>query len=117
MKEINQEEVFASFRDFLKSKGIELQEGTYTQRIRQGCEIVTDSVNLSQRALRETKSAVDRGLDHLRQVIHEQTAPKPAAEPAPAPPAAPHATPAGSDRKKAKPTPARARTGKRPRKS
>ena len=118
MKEIKKEEVFGNFREFLKSKGIELQEGLYTQRIRQGCEIVADSVNLSQRALRETKSAVNRGLEHLRQVIHEQTAPKPAGGQAAAKPAAARTAPAGGNRKKSKPGPKRAaKTGKRQRKS
>ena len=84
MKQINKEEMFGNLKDFLKSKGIELQEGAYTQRIRQGCEILTDSVNVSQRTLKRAKSAMDKGLDQLRQTIHEQTAPKsPAAEGAP----------------------------------
>jgi hypothetical protein len=118
MKQIKKEEVFGNFRDFLKTKGIELQEGPYTQRIRQSCEIVADSVNLSQRALRETKSAVNRGLDHLRQVIHEHTAPKPAGGQTPPPPAAARTAPAGGTRKKAKPVSKRAaKTGNRRRKS
>jgi hypothetical protein len=116
MKQIKKEEVFGNFRDFLKSKGIELQEGLYTQRIRQGCEIAADSVNLSQRALRETKSAVNRGLEHLRQVIHEQTAPKPAGGQAPPPPAAARTAPAGGNRKKGKPGPKRAQAKSRARK-
>jgi hypothetical protein len=76
MKQINKDEVFSSFKEFLKGKGIELQEGVYAHRIRQGCDLLADSVNLSQRALKRTKSAVEGGLEHLRQVIHEQTAPK-----------------------------------------
>jgi hypothetical protein len=103
MKEIKKEEVFGQFRDFLKSKGIELQEGTYTQRIRQGCEIVADSVNLSQRALRETKSAVNQGLDQLRQAIHEHTAPPPARGQAAPPSSAAQTASPRRDRKKGKP--------------
>jgi len=71
--------MFNHLKGFLKTKGIEMQEGAYTQRIRRGCELLTDSVNLSQDALRRAKASVDKGLDQLRQVIHEQTAPKPAA--------------------------------------
>jgi hypothetical protein len=109
MKEIKKEEVFGNFRDFLRSKGIVLQEeGLYTQRIRKGCEIVADSVNLSQSALRKTKSAVDRSLDHLRQVIHEQTAPKPPASQSPPGPAA-RTSPVGRNRKKNKPAPKQAK--------
>ena len=84
MKQINKEEMFGHLKSFLKSKGIEVQEGAYAQRIRQGCELLTDSINVSQRTLKSAKSAMDQGLDQLRQTIHEQTAPKaPAAEGAP----------------------------------
>ncbi len=76
MKQINKEEMFGNLKSFLKSKGIELQEGAYTQRIRQGCELLTDSVNVSQRTLKRAKSAMGKGLNQLRQTIHEQTAPK-----------------------------------------
>lgn len=84
MNQINHEEMFGNLKDFLKSKGIELQEGSYAQRIRQGCKILTHSINVSQRTFKRAKSAMDKGLDQLRQTIHERTAPKsPAAEGAP----------------------------------
>jgi hypothetical protein len=94
MKQINKEEMFGNLKNFLKSKGIELQEGAYTQRIRQGCELLTDSVNVSQRTLKRAKSAMDLGLDQLRQTLHEQTAPK-----SPVPEGAPQTKrPANADR-------------------
>jgi hypothetical protein len=117
MKKIKKEEVFGNFRDFLKSKGIELQEGPYTQRIRQGCEVVADSVNLSQQAFRHTKSAVNRGLNHLRQVIHERTAPKPAGSPFAARPTAAPTAVAGGKRKKTRPGPKPSKAKSRRRKS
>ena len=84
MNQINKEEMFGNLKSFLKSKGIEVQEGAYAQQIRQGCELLTDSINVSQSTLKRAKSAMDQGLDQLRQTIHEQTAPKsPAAESAP----------------------------------
>jgi hypothetical protein len=84
MNQIKHEELFGNLKNFLKSKGIELQEGSYTKRVRQGCEILADSINVSQRTLKRAKSAMDKGLGQLRQTIHEQTAPKsPAAEGAP----------------------------------
>ena len=79
MNKVEKEEMFGHVRAFLKSKGIELQEGSYAQRIRQGCGILTDTINLSQEALGKTKAAVGKGLDQVRQVIHEKTAPKPPA--------------------------------------
>jgi hypothetical protein len=85
MNQIKHEELFGNLKTFLKSKGIELQEGSYAQRIRQGCDILTDSINVSQRTLKRAKSVMDKGLDRLRQTIHEQTAPK-----SQAPEGAPH---------------------------
>jgi len=77
MNKINKEEMFTHLKGFLKSKGIELQEGTYAKRIQQACGVLTDSVNVSQEALARAKTAMDKGLDQLRQTIHEKTAPKP----------------------------------------
>lgn len=81
MKEINKEEMFGNLKGFLKSKGIELQEGSYAEGIRKGCDLLTDTVNVSQRAFDRAKDAMDKGLNQVRQTIHEKTAPK-------APPAA-----------------------------
>lgn len=82
MNQINKEEMFGNLRSFLKSKGIELQEGSYAEGIRKGCDILTDTVNLSQRGFDNAKNAVGKGLDNLRQTIHECTAPRSAATPA-----------------------------------
>jgi hypothetical protein len=76
MNEINKEEMFGNLKSFLKAKGIDLQEGSYSDGIRKGCEILTDTVNLSQRALDRAKVAVDKGLTQVKQTIHEKTAPK-----------------------------------------
>ena len=84
MKKIEKEELFGNLKGFLKSKGIELQDGSYTKRLRQGCGFLTDSINLSQETFGRAKAAVDKHLDTLRQTIHEQTAPRtprPAAPP------------------------------------
>lgn len=83
MNEIKKEEMFGNLKNFLKSKGVELQEGSYTETIRRGCDILTDSVNLSQRAFDQARDKVGKGLDHLRQAVHERTAPKPTAAEAP----------------------------------
>jgi hypothetical protein len=76
MNEINKEEMFGNLKSFLKAKGIELQEGAYTRRIQKGCEILTDSVNLSQRTFDRAKTAMDKGLEQLKLAVHERTAPK-----------------------------------------
>jgi hypothetical protein len=76
MNPINKDEMFSQLKSFLKTKGIEIQEGSYSDGIRRGCDILTDTVNLSQRALVKAKDAVDKGFDQVRQTVHEKTAPK-----------------------------------------
>ena len=76
MSDIKKEEMFGNLKNFLKSKGIEIQEGSYANGIRRGCDILTDTVNMSQRAFDRAKVAVDEGLDKARQTVHEYTAPK-----------------------------------------
>ena len=76
MSDIKKEEMFGNLKSFLKSKGIEVQEGSYADGIRKGCEILTDTVNMSQRSFDRAKVAVDKSLDQVRQTVHEKTAPK-----------------------------------------
>ena len=90
MKTIKKDELFQSLGDFLKLKGVELKDGAYAQRIRQGCDLLTDAINGTQKTVKRTKVKVDEKLDRLRQSIHDATAPKPpsatfAPNPAPAP--------------------------------
>jgi len=86
MKKIDQDELYENLRGFLKSKGIALDSGTYTQRIHQGCNLLADAINLTQTTVARAKAEVDKKLDQLRQSIHEATAPKPpAASPGPGP--------------------------------
>jgi hypothetical protein len=79
MNKVERDEIFGNLKEFLKAKGIELQDGSYTQRIRRGCDLLTDTINVSGRALKQAKTAVDRKLDRVRQAIHDKTAPKPPA--------------------------------------
>jgi hypothetical protein len=83
MSKIDKNELFQHLSGFLKSKGVELQEGSYTRRVQQGCHLLAETVNRSQDALQRAKGAVDKGLDQVRQAIHEKTAPKPASGNAP----------------------------------
>ncbi len=86
MKKIDQDELYENLRGFLKSKGIALDSGTYTQRIHQGCNLLADAINLTQTTVARAKAEVDKKLDQLRHSIHEATAPKPpAASPGPGP--------------------------------
>jgi hypothetical protein len=77
MKTIKQDELFRNLGDFLKSKGIELNDGSYTARIQRGCNLLADAINATQKTVKQTKDQVDLALDQLRQTIHQRTAPKP----------------------------------------
>lgn len=91
MKPINKDELYEHLGGFLKSKGIELKDGSYAKRIQQGCSVLSDVINLGQSGIEKAKVGTEKKLDQLRQVIHEKTAPKtpaPAPQPATPPPAA-----------------------------
>src|SRR6267378_6239309 len=98
MKTIKKDELFESLGDFLKLKGVEFKDGTYAQRIRQGCNLLTDAINGTQKTVRHARVEVDKKLDQLRQTIHEATAPKPPKESS-GPRSAPKATKGRSSRK------------------
>jgi hypothetical protein len=80
MQTIKKDELFRNLGDFLKSKGIELNEGSYTTRIQKGCNLLADAINATQKTVSKTKVKVDHALDQLRQTIHESTAPPPPRE-------------------------------------
>ena len=77
MQTIKKDELFRNLGDFLKSKGIELNDGSYTTRIQQGCNLLSDAINATQKTVKKTKVKVDQALDQLRETIHQRTAPPP----------------------------------------
>ncbi len=79
MKKIERDELYENLRGFLKSKGIALDSGTYTQRIHQGCNFLADAINAAQKTVARARAEADKKLHQLRQSIHEATAPKSAA--------------------------------------
>ena len=97
MKTVNKDELFQNLSSFLKSKGIELKEGSYTHRVQSGCGLLADAVNATQKTVRTAKTKANQAIDQLRQSIHEATAPKPP----PAPPRAAKASNAGRAKAKA----------------
>jgi hypothetical protein len=76
MKPIQKDELYAHLGEFLKNKGIELKEGSYTKGIHAGCSLLADAINLSQAGIERARVGLDKKLDQVRQVIHEKTAPK-----------------------------------------
>ena len=100
MKSLDQDELFQHLKGFLKTKGVELQEGSYSKGIRSSCSLLSDAINLGQQGLDRAKTEVDKKLDRMRQVIHEKTAPRP---PSGAASAAPPTSASSSGSKAAKP--------------
>lgn len=78
MKPIKKDDLYSHLGQFLKTRGIELKEGSYASTLQKSCGVLTDFINLSQKGVERAKTEVDKKLDQLRQVIHEKTAPQPA---------------------------------------
>ena len=92
MKPLDKNELYQHLNGFLKTKGIELKEGSYAQGIQKSCHLLADAINLGQKGLGRAKQEVDKKLEQMRQVIHEKTAPKPpVTSSAPSPASAPSA--------------------------
>jgi hypothetical protein len=102
MNAIRKDELYENISQFLKNKGIELKEGSYTKGIHAGCSLLADAINLSQTGLDRAKNGIEKKLDQVRQVIHEKTAPKPPVVPTSAPPRAPNGKPKANVRAKGK---------------
>jgi len=75
MKRIDQNELYQNLCGFLKSQGITLGEGAYAQGIKQSCGMLADAINATQETLAQARIQIDQQLEHLRQSIHEATAP------------------------------------------
>jgi hypothetical protein len=80
MKPIQKDELYAHISQFLKAKGIEMKDGSYPRGIQAGCSLLADAINLSQKGIKRAKVEIDKNVERMRQVIHEKTAPKPAAK-------------------------------------
>lgn len=88
MNPIQKDELYENISQFLRTKGIELKEGSYTKGIHAGCSLLADAINLSQTGIERAKSGIEKKLDQVRQVIHKKTAPKPPVSATPPPSAA-----------------------------
>jgi hypothetical protein len=83
MNPIQKDELYENISQFLKTKGIELKEGSYTKGIHAGCSLLADAINLSQTGFERAKTGIEKKLDQVRQVIHEKTAPNRPVSPRP----------------------------------
>lgn len=99
MKPIEKDELYQNLNSFLKTRGIELTDGSYANGIQKTCSLLADAINMGQQGFERAKTEFDKRLDQVRQVIHEKTAPKPPPADQAAPPptaAAPAETAAAS---------------------
>jgi hypothetical protein len=88
MNPIRKDELYENISQFLKNKGIELKEGSYTKGVHAGCSLLADAINLSQTGIERAKTGIEKSLEQVRRAIHEKTAPKPpvmSTKPPPAP--------------------------------
>ncbi len=85
MKPIEKHELYENLRQFLKGKGIELTEGSYSKGIHASCSLLADAINLSQAGIERARNEIGKQINHVRQVIHEKTAPRGAKRPQPPP--------------------------------
>jgi len=75
MKPIEKDELFQNLQAFLKTKGVELKDGSYAQKVQKSCGLLSDAINAGHKGLSRAKVEIDKKLGQLRQVIHEKTAP------------------------------------------
>jgi hypothetical protein len=80
MKPIQKDELYEHLSQFIKARGVEMKDGSYPRGIQAGCSLLADAINLSQKGIVRAQVEIDKNLDRMRQVIHESTAPKPAAK-------------------------------------
>ena len=100
MKPIQKDELYEHLSGFLKAKGVEMKDGSYPKAVQKGCSILADAINLSQKGITQAKVQIDKNLERMRQVIHEKTAPQPAAKTGGNAKAAPSPKPAARRRKR-----------------
>ncbi|MDA0751760.1 MAG: hypothetical protein O2964_13715, partial [Verrucomicrobia bacterium] len=76
MKQIKRDDLFRHLDLFLKDRGIELKEdASLTKRLRDGCHVLSDTINKAQSAIGRARKEVDGRIDIMREIIHEKTAP------------------------------------------
>ena len=110
MKKIDKNELYQHLRSFLKSKGVALEEGSYTKRLEQGCTLLTEAINTTQTGVERARVKVGGAVDNLRQTIHEATAPRAGASRA----SRPETPPAGQTKANAAKSSARKAKAKSP---
>ena len=119
MNTLKKNELYQHLQEFLSKKGIELSGGGVSKGIKQGCELLTDAINVTQHAVGKAKTEVDTKLERMRQAIHKKTAPRSQTSAPPKPDPRPDSKPAkkrtGKRRTEAKPAAKKSTASPKPR--
>ena len=73
MKPLKKDELFENLQGFLKAKGVELKDGSYSRKIQDSCSLLADAINAGQKGLERARDEIDKKLDQLRQVDARDT--------------------------------------------
>jgi len=60
MKPIEKRELYQHVNQFLKSKGVEIKEGSYASHLEKSCGLLTDAINLTQKGMERAKTEIDK---------------------------------------------------------
>lgn len=81
MKKLGKDDLYQHVNQFLKEKGIEIQDAAPLGKgLQKGCQVLTETINSAQTTLEKASNRMDRGIDKMRDIIHKKTAPRKKAE-------------------------------------
>ncbi len=82
MKKLGKDDLYQHVNQFLKEKGIEIQDAAPLGKgLQKGCQVLTETINSAQTTLEKASNRMDRGIGKMRDLIHKKTAPRKAKAP------------------------------------
>lgn len=77
MKKLGKDDLYQHIDQFLKDKGIDIQDAKpFGRSLQKGCQALTDTINGAQAAMEKARNRMDSGIDKMREIIHKKTAPR-----------------------------------------
>lgn len=77
MKKLGKDDLYQHIDQFLKEKGIDIQDAKpFGRSLQKGCQALTETINNAQTALEKARNRMDSGIDKMRDIIHKKTAPR-----------------------------------------
>ena len=75
MKKLGKDDLYQHIDQFLKDKGIDIQDAKpFGRSLQKGCQALTDTINGAQAAMEKARNRMDSGIDKMREIIHKKTA-------------------------------------------